>query len=468
LGEGVPEAADPRRSLPAVHRVLAAPALARLADVPTAMRREAAAAALARARSRLTAGAGPVPGPDELAAAAAADLEGRRRPSLRRVVNATGVVLHTNLGRAVLAPQAVAAAAEAASAYTNLEFDLGAGERGSRSAHVEDLLCQLTGAEAAYVVNNNAGAVFLFLRAMAQGREVVVSRGELVEIGGSFRVPDVMAESGARLVEVGTTNRTHRSDYERALGPETAGLFKAHPSNFRVRGFTAEVSPAELASLAHAHGLWAAMDLGSGLLVPTAGLDEPVVADLVASGLDAVMFSGDKLLGGPQCGVVAGRREVVEGGRRHPGARARRVDKMTLAALAATLALYRDGRATEVPTLAMLSLGEGELARRALALARTLRRELAGRAEVGVARHTSRAGGGSAPDAPLPTALVTVRPLAFSAHRLARRLRLGEPPVVARVWEDAVAVDPRTLLPGEARIVRERLRAALADEGEDT
>jgi L-seryl-tRNA(Ser) seleniumtransferase len=306
--------------------------------------------------------------------------------------------------------------------------------------------------------------VFLLLRALAAGREDVVSRGELVEIGGSFRVPDVMAESGARLVEVGTTNRTHRADYERALGPETAMLFKAHPSNFRVRGFVAEVAPAELAALAHAHGVWAAMDLGSGLLAPIDGVDEPTVAELVASGLDVVTFSGDKLLGGPQCGVIAGRRAAVERIRRHPLARALRVDKMTLAALWATLALYRDGRAVEIPTLAMLTRDGQSLARAARSLAAAVRRAVGDHAVVDVVAGVSQAGGGSAPDVGLPTTLVRVRPRALDAGELAARLRAGEPAVVARVADDRLVIDPRTLLAGDARILPACLRAALVPQ----
>lgn len=464
----VPQGPDARRELPAVHVVLAEPALASLAAAPAAARRAAAAAAVASARRRLAESGGRAPDSAELAAAARAALERARRPPLCRVVNATGVPLHTNLGRAVLAPAAIAAVVEAASRYSNLEYDLDAGARGSRTALVEPLVREVTGAEAALVVNNNAAAVFLCLRALAEGREVVVSRGELVEIGDGFRVPDVMRESGARLVEVGTTNRTHTADYERAIGPDTALLFKAHPSNFRIRGFTAEVDAAALAALAHAHGLAAVMDLGSGLLrrlaVPAAGGAEPVVADLLAAGLDLVMFSGDKLVGGPQCGIVAGRRAVVERLRRHPLARALRVDKMTLAALVATLALYRDGRAAEVPTVAMLAASPKALRRDAASLVRRLRRAAAGRAEVRLVAGASEAGGGSLPDVALPTALVAVRAPAVGAARLAARLRRGTPAVVARIEDDALLFDPRTLLRGDARILEERLGAALLPE----
>ena len=432
--------ADARRALPAVHRVLAEPALAGLVDVPAAPPSAADLAAQARARV--------------LAA---------RTPPLRRVVNATGVVLHTNLGRAVLAEAAVRAATEAAAHYTNLEYDLARGERGDRGGAVEDIVRDLTGAQAAAVVNNNAAAVFLFLLALAQGREVVVSRGELVEIGGSFRVPDVMAASGARLVEVGTTNRTHLRDYAAAIGPETAVLLKAHPSNFRVRGFTAEVAPGELAALGRERGVVSAMDLGSGLMQPVAGVDEPVVGDLVASGLDVVLFSGDKLLGGPQAGIAVGRRDVIAAMRSHPLARALRVDKMTLAALAATLALYRDGLGAQVPAVAMLSRPPAELGRAARQLAGRLRRALGPHAAVTTAPGASEAGGGSAPDQALATTLVRVRsPLGATA--LARRLRAGEPAVVVRVADDAVVIDPRTLSRDDARILVGRLTVALVAE----
>jgi L-seryl-tRNA(Ser) seleniumtransferase len=378
------------------------------------------------------------------------------------------VVLHTNLGRAVLADAAVRAVVEAASAYSNLEYDIEFGVRGRRSHLVEALLREVTGAEAALVVNNNAAAVFLCLRALAAGAEVPVSRGELVEIGDGFRIPDVMRESGARLIEVGTTNRTHPADYERAIGPDTALVFKAHPSNFRVRGFTAEVAARELAALAHAHGLPLVMDLGSGLLTAAVGAaapgGEPVVRELVAAGVDAVLFSGDKLVGGPQAGIIVGRGELVARLVRHPLARALRVDKMTLAALAATLALYRDGREGEVPTVAMLAATPEALARRARALARRLRRAAAGRAEVQTLPGASQAGGGSLPDVALETTLVAVRALSVGPDTLASRLRRGDPAVVARIAGDAVLFDPRTLLGEDARIVAERLRLALMPE----
>jgi L-seryl-tRNA(Ser) seleniumtransferase len=454
---------DARRSLPAVHAVLAEAALADLLEAPPATRRAAAQAALERAREGVRQGRA-VPTSAELAAEARASVVRMREPPLRPVVNATGVPLHTNLGRSVLAVAAVRAVVEAAERYSNLEYDLEAGARGSRTSLVEPLLLEVTGGEAALVVNNNAAAVFLCLKTLAEGREVVVSRGELVEIGDGFRVPDVMRESGARLVEVGTTNRTHRQDYERAIGPETAMLFKAHPSNFRIRGFAAEVDAPTLAALAHSHGLPAVMDLGSGLLAPlsaAAGGAEPVVGELLGAGLDAVMFSGDKLVGGPQCGIVVGRRTVVERLRRHPLARALRVDKMTLAALAATLALYRDGRADEVPTIAMLAATPADLRRRAVALARRLGQALGDRAEVATMAGASRAGGGSLPDLDLPTWLVSVAPQAHGVAALAARLRQGSPAVVARIEDDRLLLDPRTLLPGDARILEERLRAAL-------
>ena len=375
------------------------------------------------------------------------------RPSLRRVVNATGVVLHTNLGRAPLAPAALEEAAAIARGYSNLEYEVAEGRRGSRHAHLEAVLRDLTGAEAAAVVNNNAAAVLLCLSALAAGREVVVSRGELIEIGGSFRIPDVMRLSGARLVEVGTTNKTHPADYERAIGGDTALLLKVHRSNFHIVGFTAEVELGELVALGRARGVATMMDLGSGCLLPPAevaalGLPaEPDVAGAVASGVDLVTFSGDKLLGGPQAGVIAGRADAVALVKKHPLMRAVRPDKLTLAALHATLRLHRDGRAGEVPVIAMLRAGAAELAARAEDLARRIRVAVDGAATVEVVECRSAIGGGALPDAELTSFAVAIAGPAPDA--LDAALRAGEVPVVGRIAEDRLLLDVRTLAGGD-------------------
>lgn len=460
--------ADPRRAIPSAERVLEDPQLSIWVKATPGRTARTVARILAEVRERLARGEA-LPGTLDvgaLAAWAARERERESRPILRPVINATGVVLHTNLGRAPLAEEAVVNLQAVARGYSNLEFDLASGERGHRASLVTDLLKEVTGAPAAHVLNNNAAAVFLALRTLASGREVIVSRGELVEIGGSFRIPDVMAESGARLREVGTTNRTHRSDYERAFGPDTALVFKAHPSNFRIRGFTADVPLEELADVAHAHGVPAIMDLGSGLLAKDLALDEPRVADCLAAGIDLVLLSGDKLLGGPQAGIVLGRPDLVEAIRTAPLSRALRVDKLTLAALESTLRLYRDGRTAEIPTLRMVGRTPEELRRDAERLARKLRGAVRDRAEIRVKSDASQVGGGSAPDLPLSTSIVTVKPAAGSAMSLSERLRAGEPPVVARIVDGRIAVDPRTLLPGdETRLVRILAQALGGDAG---
>lgn len=459
---------DPRRAIPSAQRVLEEPVLSTW--VKTTPHRTAAAVAqlLAEVRDRLGRGE-PVSMPLDSAslAACAARIRLREsRPTLRPVVNATGVVLHTNLGRSPLAEEAIASLQAVARGYSNLEFDLETGQRGHRSSLVEGLLRDVTGAEAAHVLNNNAAAVFLTLRTLAAGREVLVSRGELVEIGGSFRIPDVMQESGARLCEVGTTNRTRAADYEKAFGPETALVFKAHPSNFRIRGFTEEVSLRDLANVAHTHGVPAVMDLGSGLVSDSLSLDEPRVSECLAAGLDLVLLSGDKLLGGPQAGIVLGRKDLVEAIRRAPLSRALRVDKLTLAALEATLRLYRDGQEEKIPTLAMVGRTPEVLRRDALRLARKIRSAVGEGARVQVGMNTSQVGGGSAPDVPLATHVVSVAPARGSAQTLFDRLRRGEPPVVGRIEDDRVLLDPRTLLRGDEETVARRVRESLATAGD--
>jgi L-seryl-tRNA(Ser) seleniumtransferase len=368
------------------------------------------------------------------------------RPGLRPVLNGTGVVLHTNLGRAPLAAAAVRAAADAAAGYSNLEFDLSTGTRGSRSDHGRVLLRELSGAEDSLVVNNAAGALLLALAALADGREVVISRGELIEIGGSFRIPDILARSGARLREVGTTNRTHLRDYQDALGPGTGAILTVHRSNFEQRGFVATPAPAALAELAAGAGLPYLYDVGSGLLAdlsPWGLTGEPRVADAIEAGAGLVLFSGDKLLGGPQAGCIVGRTELVARCRTHPVARAVRADKMTLAALEATLACYRDPDEARraIPVLRMLTCSPAELAERARRLAGACPPVLRPETVAG----ESAVGGGAFPGAALPTTLVALDPGPLGADRLALRLRLGDPAVVARTAGGRVLLDPRTL-----------------------
>jgi L-seryl-tRNA(Ser) seleniumtransferase len=372
--------------------------------------------------------------PGSIVDAVLAELARARRPSLVRVVNATGVLVHTNLGRAPLAPEAIARVVEVGSGYSNLEYDLELGGRGSRQDHLTGLLRRLTGAEAALVVNNNAAAVLLALAALAEGREVVVSRGELIEIGDGFRIPDVLARSGARLVEVGTTNRTRPADYEQAIGSETALLLRVHQSNFRVVGFAERPQLAELAAVARAHELPLVDDLGSGSLERVG--DEPTPAESLRAGADLVCFSGDKLLGGPQAGIVVGRAELVERLRKHPLQRALRADKLTLAALEGTLALAVDPSTQgEIPVLRMLQEPIESVRRRA--------ERLAGLVGGEVEETVARAGGGSLPLAELASYACAVE------EELAGRLRRGTPPVIAVVRDGRTLLDCRTLTDAE-------------------
>ncbi len=438
---------DEVRRLPAVDRLLfelPAPLKAEAGHVVvTAAARET----LAEARAAILQGA-TCPPLVELCAQAVARIQTTLRPSLRPVINATGVIVHTNLGRAPLSQAAQNAVAALAAGYTNLEYDLAAGARGSRYDHAAGLLTRLTGAEAALVVNNNAAAVFLALSALANEREVVISRGQLVEIGGGFRIPDVLRASGARLVEVGTTNRTHLRDYAQALTLHTAALMRVHFSNFRQLGFTAEVGLAELVELAHARNLLVIDDLGSGTLLDTApfGLTpEPTIQESLRVGADLVTFSGDKLLGGPQAGLIVGRASLISRLRNHPLARALRVDKLTLAALNVTLLHYLRGEAaTALPVWQMISAPLADLRQRADAW----RQALAGAgvtAEV-TALH-STVGGGSLPGETLPSVgLALTQPAAFD---LAARLRQGDPPVIARVADQRLLLDARTVLPAQ-------------------
>jgi L-seryl-tRNA(Ser) seleniumtransferase len=374
----------------------------------------------------------------------------RGRPHFRRVVNATGVVIHTNLGRSNLSEQAVEAVVEACRHYSNLEFDLETGKRGSRYSHVVDILCRVTGAEAGLVVNNNASAVVLVLDTIAKGREVVVSRGQLVEIGGSFRIPDVMKKSGAILREVGATNRTHPRDYEEAIGENTAALMKVHASNFRIIGFTREVSVPELKEIASRHGLPVFEDLGSGNFYDFSSVGmayEPTVQETLAQGADIVTFSGDKVLGGPQAGVIVGNREFIEPIKKNPLNRALRIDKMTLAALEATLRLYLDPELARksIPTLRMITADPAELKKKAQRLKRALTREFGDELGARLVPGVSRVGGGSFPERDLKTTLVALEPAGVGADRLRERLLSTDPPLVGRIEEDAFCLDPRTL-----------------------
>ncbi|HOR00871.1 MAG TPA: L-seryl-tRNA(Sec) selenium transferase [Anaerolineae bacterium] len=448
------------RRLPSVDALLGHPEL--LALEAESGREPALAAVrevLDEARRAVRSGAA-APDHPALVAAAAERIRAWLQPSLRPVINASGVILQTNLGRAPLSAAALAAMARVA-AYSNLEYDLEAGRRGSRYVHAEGVLQRVTGAEAALLTNNNAGAILLALSALAAGREVVISRGQLVEIGGGFRIPDVLLQSGARLMEVGTTNRTYARDFEVACGAETALLLQVHTSNFRVSGFVHQPTTAELAKVAHARGLPLVVDLGSGVLLDTAAFGmahEPTVQECLQAGADLVTFSGDKLLGGPQAGIIVGRAELVAALRRHPLTRALRVDKLTIAALGATLAAYQAGRAVqEVPIWRMIGAPAAEVRRRARRWVRRLR-ALGATAEV--VRGVSTVGGGSLPGETLPTSLAALR--VASPDALARRLRLGDPAVIGRIEEERLLLDPRTVLPEQEADLLHALERALA------
>jgi len=397
-------------------------------------------------------------------------LDAAATASLRRVINATGVILHTNLGRAPLAASAAARAAEVASGYSNLEYDLTTGERGHRHVHTESLLCALTGAEAAVVTNNNAAATWLVLAALAAGREVIVSRGELVEIGGGFRVPDIMAQSGAVLREVGTTNRTRPSDYAAAITDRTALLLRVHPSNFRMSGFTERPDLRQLAALAHQFTLPLFEDQGSGWLGLTQsggwpdGLrDEPSVRDGVSAGADLIAFSGDKLLGGPQAGIIVGRQHLIERVRRHPLMRAVRADKQTYAALEVTLSLWqREPMRRDIPVVRMLLESVDAINTRATALVAALTASAnAAAGAFEIIDGFSTIGGGSAPESTLPTRLLSIRSASKSATQLETALRLGSPAVIARIQHDTVLLDLRTVDPADDHALRHVLLTAL-------
>jgi len=464
---GTPEKAIQKelRKLPSVGRLLNQAAVQHLVlEHGHRLTVAATQEVLADARQAILRGE-PCPKIVELGLSVAVRLASLLRPSLYPVINATGVIIHTNLGRAPLSPAAQEAMRET-SAYSNLEYDMSAGRRGSRYVHAEGLLRELTGAQAALVVNNDAGAVLLILTALATGREVIISRGQLVEIGGGFRIPDVMAQSGAHLVEVGTTNRTYLRDYEAAITEETAMLLHVHSSNFRQLGFIHRTPVADLVDLAQARSLLAVDDLGSGALLDTAqfGLGhEPTVQESLATGVDLVCFSGDKLLGGPQAGIILGESRCIEVLRRHPLTRALRVSKSIIAGLQATLLHYLKGEALEqIPIWQMMAVDVKRIERRAKRLARWLRRvnvTSEQKTEAAVVDGQSTVGGGSLPEETLPTRLVAIRVTA--PQELAQRLRVGSPPVIARIENDALLLDLRTVLPTHEPALRQALQAAL-------
>ncbi len=442
---------DPQqlRLLPSIDELLQSAAGQRLiAQYSRALALRAVRNSITEARAEIQHGA-TCPSPDELVATAERLLQMEQQPHLRPVINATGVIINTNLGRAPLSSEALQAVQRVAGGYSNLEYELEAGERGSRHTHVAALICELTGAEAALVTNNNAAAVLLALSALAMGREVIISRGQLVEIGGGFRIPDVMRQSGCQLVEVGTTNRTRISDYEAALSERTALLLAVHPSNFRIVGFTEFTPVSELADLAHRHGLLVMDDLGSGCLLASErfGLaHEPMPQESIAAGADVVCFSGDKLLGGPQAGILVGKASVLARIARHPLMRAVRIDKMTLAALEATLRHYqRNEVETHIPTWRMISAPPERIASRATSWASELRaRGIQARTQ----RGESTVGGGSLPGELLPTTLLALdaAQVPMPLDELAKRLRLRRYPIITRILRDVLLLDPRTVL----------------------
>ncbi len=406
--------------------------------------------------------------PDSLATQLECQLNLRLRRSLKPVINATGVVLHTNLGRAPLGAAAQESLSAVSAQYSNLEFDLETGERSHRDKLLESSLRDILGAEAATVVNNNAAAVFLILNTLGAGREVIVSRGELIEIGGSFRIPDIMARSGAVLREVGTTNKTRIQDYEAAIGPETALLLRIHPSNFRIRGFTHRPSLDELVRLARQHRLPLVEDVGSGCLVdlqPFGISEEPLPQESLRSGVDLVCFSADKLLGGPQAGIIAGFHKWVDAIRKNPLMRAFRVEKLIYGALEATLMSYRTGRAmAEIPVLRMLSMSRDEISTRAEALHEKLRSSLTGIHRISVIDGKSVVGGGSCPESQLPTRLIALESDEHSASQLERALRSQDPPIILRIEEDRALIDLRTVFPHQEESLFAGLRRALCDK----
>lgn len=467
-----PDHSSLRRRIPSVHELVESLPLARWADrLPRQRIVETARMVLTRYREELAS----LESTDDaltlaqLAEQVAVELEASERPALRPVINATGIILHTGLGRAPLATSAAAALSAVAGRYANVEIELETGQRGQRVLAVRELLCKLTGAESAVVVNNNAAATLIVLATVAgtagdQVKNVVVSRSELIEIGGSFRLPEIMKASGAGLREVGTTNKTRRTDYERAIDTNTAALMKIHPSNYRIVGFTESVSIGDLVELGHARGLAVIHDIGSGAMIDFErfGLhDEPVAADSVAAGADLVLFSGDKLLGGPQAGIILGRQAWVEKVEQNPWMRPLRVDKITLASLEATLRLHRDGNRVvrELPVLAMAGVARSELERRGHEVVVALR-SIEHLTELQVTHTTAYLGGGAMPGQGVDSAAVRLRTASMSEDELARRLRTGDPAVIPRVQDGMVWLDLRTVLPDQDADLARAVRAA--------
>ncbi|HLG16891.1 MAG TPA: L-seryl-tRNA(Sec) selenium transferase [Blastocatellia bacterium] len=460
------------RSLPSIERLLAGPIAERLSatlsrdrvrdllrDVTEELRDEIVSRAWPAGESLSTAGDGQptIDMISEIERRLEARASKLARPSLRRVINATGVIIHTNLGRAPLSRAAVEAVADAASHYSNLEYDIERGERGKREVHCEQLLSRLVSSEAAVVANNNAAAVLLVLNTLAEGGEVIVSRGELIEIGGSFRIPDVMEKSGAKLREVGTTNRTRISDYERAINEQTRLILRVHPSNYRIIGFTQRPSVEEIADLGRRSGVPTFEDLGSGCLIDLTSYgvkDEPVVSASLRAGISVVSFSGDKMLGGPQAGVIAGSRAIVDRVRSNPLMRALRVDKMTCAALEATLRLYEHGvAASEVPVIQAMAATRDQIAERAVSLAQRITAESGGRVQAKLEEGESVIGGGSAPEVKLPTVLIAIESREASAASIEGMLRNNATPIIARTERDRVLIDLRTVEADEEALI---------------
>ncbi len=399
-------------------------------------------------------------------------LKTHTRPHFRRVINATGVIIHTNLGRSILNRKAAEAVWEACLHYSNLEFSLDTGKRGSRYSHVEELLCRITGAEAGLVVNNNASAVLIILDTLAKGREVIVSRGQLVEIGGSFRIPDVMTKSGAVLKEVGATNRTHVKDYEEAISSQTGALLKVHTSNYRIIGFHKEVSLKDLVKIGEGHSLPVIEDMGSGNFFDFAAhgyhfMPEPTVQQVVKDGVSVVSFSGDKLLGGPQAGIIAGKKEYIDRIKKNPMNRAVRIDKMTLAALESTLRFYLDPNVAmrEIPTLRMITMKSEELGKAARKLRNRIRKNIKYEVQLSIFPAHSRVGGGSFPEQDLPTHVVGIKSSLLNSEQLRDRLLQTDPPLIGRIENDFFCLDPRTVEEGEYKILCDALNQAFEKAG---
>ncbi|MFO7754336.1 MAG: L-seryl-tRNA(Sec) selenium transferase [Desulfobacteraceae bacterium] len=451
------------RKLPGVDRLIElANSDPRFAGIPGTVVKNAIRNVIEETRSALRMGKYADVSTENLIARSALQAEEADRHRLFHAVNCTGVIIHTNLGRSILCEAALKNITGVSAGYSNLEYNITKGSRGSRYTAVEDLLCLLSGAEAALAVNNNAGAVLLSLNTLADGKEVVVSRGELVEIGGSFRVPDVMAKSGGILREVGTTNRTHLKDYREGISNNTGLLLKVHTSNYSIQGFTSDVPISNLAELGEEHGIPVMEDLGSGTLIDFSkyGMPrEPTVMDAVASGADVVTFSGDKLLGGPQAGIILGRKEIVDRIKANPLTRALRIDKLTLAGLESTLRLYREEAAAiqEIPTLRMLTEPKEEVVNRADRLVLELENRLKGDTEVKSAEINSRPGGGSFPSLEIPSVCILVRHKSISADRIEQLMRSNTPPVIGRIDDDCFIIDLKTVQEGEEKVIAEAL-----------